>query len=189
MSSAQKKRKKRGKRKTLSLIQYCMERKPKQAIEVLPSGLKLRGIYALFKENKKGFRGKEKGSSYEVVYIGISTSDIRKRLQSHKREMGEEDWTHFSFFKVWPNITDEEIEELEALFLHIYSQDTRAEKYNKQKIKADLKRIRIKNLTEQGEILRKYEKALRKFPDLKELRQIFGSELTLKRKVRVLKRI
>ena len=157
------------KRKPLSLIQYCIEREPRDSIDVLPTSLKLRGIYALLKN-----RGR--GSSYEVVYIGISTSDIRARLQSHKRTMGKDVWTHFSFFKVWPNITDEEIKELEDLFLHIYSKDARAEKYNKQKVRADLKKIRIKDLAKQREILKKYEKALRRFPDFNTMSQLFRAE-------------
>jgi hypothetical protein len=42
-------------------------------------------------------------------------------------------WTHFSVFEVWDNIRMEEIKELEGLFRHIYKEDTRANKLNRQR--------------------------------------------------------
>lgn len=137
----------RKKRSVLNLIQYCIERRPQQEVDDIPFGLNLRGIYALLKKEEL---------SYNVVYIGISTSDIRGRLRSHKNDKKKKGWTHFSFFKVWPNITDEEIRELEGLFLHIYSKDSRAQVFNEQRTKRVLRKIRIRNLREQSDVLRKF---------------------------------
>jgi hypothetical protein len=84
-----------------------------------------RGIYALL--NKKG------GTHFDVVYIGCSAgivAGIWARIKSHdKSKVG---WTHFSVFEVHDNISREEIRELEALFLHIYRKDRRANGLNLQ---------------------------------------------------------
>jgi hypothetical protein len=152
------------KQKSLSyLIQYCIEREAKENVEKIPAGIRLRGIYALFKK---------KGPDFNVAYIGISTSNMRGRLMSHRRSEKKE-WTHFSIYKVWPNITDEEIKELEGLFLHIYCNDSRAQAFNKLKSKKPLRRVRIKNLEKQGEALKNLEQAIRHFPDLKKMKSVF----------------
>jgi hypothetical protein len=152
------------KQKGLSyLIQYCIEREAKDNIEQIPAGIRLRGIYALFNKKQQDFN---------VAYIGISTSNMRGRLMSHRRSKKKE-WTHYSIYKVWPNITDGEIKELEGLFLHIYCKDSRAQAFNKQKSKKPLRRVRIKNLEKQGEALKNYEQAIRYFPDVKKMRLAF----------------
>lgn len=84
----------------------------------------LRGIYVLYKYVRKT-------GSYNVVYVGMSTFGIKKRLGSHiKNKQGL--WTHFSVFEVWDNIRNEEIKELEGLFREIYKKDSTANKLNKQ---------------------------------------------------------
>jgi hypothetical protein len=50
-------------------------------------------------------------------------------------------WTHFSVFKVWDNISDDEIKELEGLFRHIYRKDSRANKLNVQRAFRQVKKI------------------------------------------------
>jgi hypothetical protein len=84
-----------------------------------------RGIYALLKKGRGGI--------YDVVYIGCSAGTIAgiwARMKSHdKRKVS---WTHFSIFEVHDNISREEIRELEALFLHIYRKDRRANRLNRQ---------------------------------------------------------
>ena len=80
-------------------------------------------------------------SNPDVVYIGMSRTGIRGRLRDHVvRKSGL--WTHFSVYAVWPNITDEEIRELEGLFRAIYRKDTRANSIAVQKGFAELGRIR-----------------------------------------------
>jgi hypothetical protein len=86
-----------------------------------------RGIYALLKN--KGL------SKFDVVYIGMAGGEkagIRGRIRNHRRKKGKL-WTHFSVFKVWDNISEEEIRELEGLFRHIYSKDTKANRINHQR--------------------------------------------------------
>jgi len=56
-------------------------------------------------------------------------------------------WTHFSIYAVWPNITDEEIRELEGIFRAIYREDMRANRIAVQKGFAELRRIRDNNLS------------------------------------------
>jgi hypothetical protein len=80
-----------------------------------------RGIYALLNEG-------------EVVYIGCSAATragIWSRMKSHDKKKIE--WTHFSVYEVHDNISREEILELEALFLHIYRHDQRANRLNLQR--------------------------------------------------------
>jgi hypothetical protein len=142
--------------KHLRLVQYCVERLPREQLNDIPSGLGLRGIYVLF--NKK-----EGERFYNVVYIGISTVSIKSRLAEHSKHY-KKDWTHFSFYKVWPNITDGEIKELEGLFLRIYKKDSQAQKYNLIKGFGPLSKVKIKNLRNQKENLKDYERKIRHFP-------------------------
>jgi hypothetical protein len=108
----------------------------------IPGGT--RGIYALLQR-----RGRKKkvtrGTKFDVVYIGMSRTGIRSRIRNHRdRKKGL--WTHFSVYAVWPNITDEEIRELEGLFRAIYRKDMRANKIAVQKGFVELKWIRDNNL-------------------------------------------
>lgn len=144
------------------LIQYSIEREAKESVKQIPFGVNLRGIYALFKK---------RGENYDVVYIGMSTKDLRGRLLSH---VNNKKWTHFSMFKVWPNITDEEIQELEGLFLHIYSKDSRALIANELRSKKILRKIRVADLCQHRNTLKNFECALRAFPDFKKMNIYFS---------------
>jgi len=57
-------------------------------------------------------------------------------------------WSHFSIFKVWPNISEDEVEELEGLFREIYRKDKRANRFNKQKKCKKIQMVRVDNLGE-----------------------------------------
>ena len=78
----------------------------------------VRGIYVLF--------NKIAPQKYEVVYIGMARGEkmgVKGRLRRHRRKKAKQ-WTHFSVFEVWDNITKEQVEELEGLFRHIYRYDS-----------------------------------------------------------------
>jgi hypothetical protein len=111
---------------------------PKSARNHIPQGV--RGIYALLWSNRR------KPKTYNVVYIGMANGSrgIRSRLNSHARSKRKGDkWTHFSFFEVWPNITESEIRELEGLFREIYRKDARANSLATQKGCRKLKDVKV----------------------------------------------
>ena len=122
----------------LRLIKRFAEFQPKDAVRSVP--YKRRGLYVLYRKRRE--KGKDK---FDVVYIGLATSGIRGRLDSHKRSKGDL-WTHFSAFEVWDNIRDEEIVELEGLFRHFYRKDTSANKLNVQRRFKKLSKVRQNNL-------------------------------------------
>lgn len=100
----------------------------------------VRGIYALLDNRPM------KSKTYNVVYIGMANArgGIRSRLNSHARSKRKRDkWTHFSFFEVWPNITENEIQELEGLFREIYRRDARANSLARQKGYKKLKKVKV----------------------------------------------
>jgi hypothetical protein len=72
---------------------------------------------------------------------------IRKRLRSHKKNKPDL-WSHFSIFEVWDNIREEEVEELEGLFRHLFKKDSKANSLNKQKEYKKLSRVREKTQKE-----------------------------------------
>ncbi len=117
----------------LRLIKWCSQWQEKKDYVRVP--LNLRGIYVLYK--REGQTG-----TYNVMYVGMAASGtgIKRRLRSHsrsKRKGGK--WSHFSFFVVWENIRNDEINELEALFREIYRKDAYA---NSLAIQKGSKRIR-----------------------------------------------
>ncbi|MGI9281421.1 MAG: GIY-YIG nuclease family protein [Endozoicomonas sp.] len=115
----------------MRLIKTALEYRSIDELNDVPPGL--RGIYALYKR---------RGKSYDVVYIGMSADGIiRKRLYSHKRNRIN-DWTHFSYYEVWDNITDVEIQELEGLFRQLYQFDSRTNALNKQQTYKPLVKVR-----------------------------------------------
>jgi hypothetical protein len=118
----------------LKLIKRCIEFCEIAAIQHIPP--KTRVIYVLFKRKKKfDSRTKKWKDKYDVVYIGMARgmkSGARGRLSSHRKSK-EGEWTHFSIFEVWDNITEAEVVELEGLFRHIYRKDTKANPLNEQK--------------------------------------------------------
>ncbi|OED50892.1 hypothetical protein ACH42_00555 [Endozoicomonas sp. (ex Bugula neritina AB1)] len=118
----------------LHLIKSALEYRSIDELSVVPAGL--RGIYALYKKQ---------GKSYNLVYIGMSgkgtSGKIRRRLFSHKRA-SQKDWTHFSYYEVWDNISDAEILELEGLFRQLYRFDCRTNTLNVQQTHKPLVQVR-----------------------------------------------
>ncbi len=116
----------------LRLIQCSIEFQKAVDINL---GSRRRGIYVLYQEN---------GAHFEVVYIGMTTRDIAKRLRSHRRsERKRKLWSHYSAYAVWPNITNDEIRELEALFRHIYRYSPKANSLNIQRGSNALREVRV----------------------------------------------
>jgi hypothetical protein len=123
---------------TLRLVRSCAQWIPKNEIESVQTGF--RGIYALH-------RHRPRIKKYDVVYVGMADGEagIRARLTAHanskrKRQL----WTHFSYFEVWPNITEAEITELEGLFREIYRKDKRANALNRQRRCRQLQNVRTR---------------------------------------------
>jgi hypothetical protein len=115
------------------LIKRYAEFVPNEKTCTVPRGR--RGIYVLYKKHSKN--GKEK---FDVVYVGMTTSGMCGRLESHLRKKADL-WTHFSVFEVWDNIRNEEVVELEGLFRHVYRKDNRANSLNVQRSFKKLKNV------------------------------------------------
>lgn len=109
----------------LRLIQRCAEFLPRTDYRQLPACR--RGIYVLYRKQQT----QSSKLRYNVLYVGMADSSMRRRLRSHVRNKPA--WTHFSAYEVWPNITREEIRELEGLFRHIYRYDSQASALNLQR--------------------------------------------------------
>jgi len=125
------------------LVERCAQWLPKGAAKLVPHGT--RGIYALLH-----FRPRV--GKYDVVYIGMAAKGgIWSRLKSHMKSQTKV-WSHFSVFKVWENIREDEVEELEGLFREIYRKDKRANRFNKQKKFKKIQMVREDDL-------RKWKKA------------------------------
>ena len=110
----------------LRLIKSVLEYQPKENIRLVP--IKTRGIYALYQEDAEG-------KIYDLVYVGMARgkeSGIRGRLSSHNKRKRDL-WSHFSVYEVWDNIREDEVEELEGLFRHLFRYDSKANRLNKQK--------------------------------------------------------
>jgi hypothetical protein len=123
----------------MKLIKRCAEFLPRSKIKNIPPYR--RGIYALL-------RYRPRLDLFDVVYIGMAGGEkagIRGRLRSHRRRKGDL-WTHFSIYEVWDNIREEEIQELEGIFRHIYRLDTRANRLNRQRTFKKLRKIRDDDL-------------------------------------------
>ncbi|MGE0278872.1 MAG: GIY-YIG nuclease family protein [Nitrospiraceae bacterium] len=109
------------------MIKRCAEYISRDSIDALPRGL--RGIYVLYQ-----YRSRTK--KYDVVYVGMARAGrlggIKGRLKSHRKNKAGM-WSHCSVFEVWDNIREEEVEELEGLFRHIYRRDSGANKLNTQR--------------------------------------------------------
>jgi len=97
---------------------------PRADISCIPR--ETRGIYALLNLS---------GKNYNVVYIGMARArvGIRGRLNAHAKAHAKKRWSHFSVFEVWPNIDENEIQELEGLFRHVFRHDANANSIAKQK--------------------------------------------------------
>lgn len=120
----------------LRLIKNVLEYIPQKEVDVIPK--RTRGIYVLYK--RKGAK-KAQSHHYDFVYIGMASTGIGGRIRKHKKYKGHL-WTHFSLFEVWDNISDQEIEELEGLFRHLYRFDSKANALNVQKAYKKLGKIR-----------------------------------------------
>jgi hypothetical protein len=119
------------------LIKRVSEFAPRSQISEIPDYT--RGIYALLKKSGE--------SRYDVVYIGRATGEqvcFHSRISDHDKK--KEDWSHFSLFEVHDNITKEMIGEIEALILHIYSQDSRTNIQNLQRRSSLFKEITASRL-------------------------------------------
>jgi len=119
----------------MRLIKNSMEFIPQS--EVIRVPLNTRGIYVLYRQTRHG-------PGYEVVYIGMARgarAGIRGRLNSHKKHKGKQ-WTHFSAFEVWDNIAEQEVQELEGIFRHVYRMDPQANRLNKQRALRPLNQVR-----------------------------------------------
>ncbi|MFH1022931.1 MAG: GIY-YIG nuclease family protein [Planctomycetota bacterium] len=116
----------------LRLIERRLEHLSIESIDALPKGL--RGIYALFEAKANRI--------FNVVYVGMSDANIRRRLRSHRRRKANL-WTHCSVFTVWDNIREEEIRELEGILRHIYRHDAKANSLNAMKSFRAMKRTTI----------------------------------------------
>jgi len=118
----------------LKLVKRCVEFCEIAEIKKIPKNT--RGIYVLFKQRRKfNKRSKKWRDAYDVVYIGMAggtKSGAHSRLDAHRMSK-EGEWTHFSIFEVWDNITEAEVTELEGIFRHIYRKDTRANQLNEQR--------------------------------------------------------
>jgi len=120
----------------LRLIKHCAEFLPRKDVSKVPK--RTRGIYVLLSHDLSDPAKK----NYEVVYIGMSRRGVMGRLEEHKRNKAKSKlWSHFSVYSVWPNITDEEIEELEGLFRAIFRRDSKANQIAVQKSFGKLKRL------------------------------------------------
>lgn len=97
----------------------------------------VRGIYVLYQYRRRN-------DSYNVVYVGMAAKEnagVKARIKRHLvTKHGE--WTHFSVFQVWDNVSEQEVAELEGLFRHIYRWDARANKLNKMRSFRKLNQIR-----------------------------------------------
>ena len=124
----------------LRFIKSALEYRHIDELNIVPRNL--RGIYALYRKQ---------GKYYNLVYIGMSGKEakgrIRARLYIHKRNKSKI-WTHFSYYEVWDNITDQEISELEGLFRQLYRFDSRANTLNKQQTHRPL--ISVRRQTEKN---------------------------------------
>ena len=127
-------------------VRRWIEFRPREEIDSIPRYT--RGIYALlqYKPHKK----RRKLDKYDVVYVGMVAGDkagIRGRLKSHSQsKIKSHLWTHFSVFKVWDNISESDIKELEGLFRQIYRKDTQANRLNKQKQSKLLGKVRVRQV-------------------------------------------
>jgi adenosyl cobinamide kinase/adenosyl cobinamide phosphate guanylyltransferase len=119
----------------LRLIKSVLEYQPIENIHLVP--IKTRGIYALYQEQ-------EGGKVYDLVYVGMARgkeSGIKGRLSKHRKRKRDL-WSHFSVYEVWDNIKEDEVEELEGLFRHLFKHDSKANSLNIQKTYKKLVRIR-----------------------------------------------
>ena len=104
---------------------------PAKDISRVPNGT--RGVYFLHLEDKPHMN---------VVYVGKAEKQgIKARLHDHLKDPTKK-WTHFSAYEFNDNIFDEEIGEIEALFLTAYAKDGHANTHNRQRGSKKLRNLR-----------------------------------------------
>ena len=86
---------------------------------------RIRGIYVLYKEDESG--------NFNLVYVGMTDSGAKGRLYRHSVGEKAGKWTHYSVYQVWDNITQEQIQELEAFLRQMLRKDASANSLAKQK--------------------------------------------------------
>jgi hypothetical protein len=118
----------------MRLIKSALEYRKISEIKKVPNGV--RGIYCLYKK---------RGKSYALVYVGMSgvNGRVAARLRKHAKSVNK-DWSHFSYYEVWDNITDVEIAELEGLFLQLSRFDKNTNLSNAQNTHKPLLKLRQK---------------------------------------------
>lgn len=132
MATSPSKGKRTSDRKSTSLFfKSFYEFVPASQMSGLPSGM--RGLYALYQEDKAG--------KLNLAYVGMTGNGAKGRLGKHT-ESKAGSWSHCSVFEVWDNITQSQIEELEALFRHSLRKDATASALNIQKGSAMFRRLR-----------------------------------------------
>lgn len=123
----------------MRFIKRCAEWIPKEELTSIPKNT--RGFYVLFYKTR---------TSFDVVYVGMARgkkTGMRSRIARHAESKRKgPHWSHFSLFEVHDNVSEQEVEELEGLFRHIYRKDRNANKFNKQKRHHKLFRVRENNL-------------------------------------------
>ena len=117
-----------------SFIEYAYEKIPRERLYEIPIGL--RGFYTLMKRRRMQVAGKFK-TRFKVVYLGVSDSHrrgVRRRLESHDSSSRKSPhWNYFSIFVVKPKVTQQVLEELEAMILHAYRNDFKVNFLNRQR--------------------------------------------------------
>lgn len=101
----------------MMLIERSAEFLPLDELRRVPP--KTRGLYLLLRQRQH--------KRYEVVYVGMVCgpgAGIRGRLRSHRRTKRGR-WTHFSVFKVWDNVSEQVVRELEGIVRHVFRKDPR----------------------------------------------------------------
>ena len=121
-------------RKSTSLLfKRLFEYVPIAEKSSIPAGV--RGIYALYQYQQEG-------NFMNLMYVGMTNNGARGRLNQHGRGRKKDEWTHFSVYEVWDNITQEQIKELEDLFLHTLKRDASANSLNIQKKSTVFEKLR-----------------------------------------------
>jgi len=124
------------------LIKQCAEFVEQDQITHVPS--KTRGIYALLKKQRS--RGGKR--RFDVVYIGMSTTSVLKRLRAHEASREKAGlWSHFSVYSVGKETTNDEIRYLEGLLRHIFRKDCQANKLAMKKGFMPLWKVREHDFT------------------------------------------
>ena len=134
----------------LRLIRRCFEFAPQADVDDVPTGM--RGMYVLYRRYRTRSTADRGKGRFDVVYVGMAREGgggVRRRLRDHRSKRAAE-WTHFSVFEVHDNIRNDEVEELEGLFRHIYRFDGRANRLNVARGYLALDRVRRVSEAEEG---------------------------------------